>query len=77
LFIPGIVLQLICIFSLPLSGIFAYNYYIWIKKFKGKLRFSFLLRKKNNQVYYLVQTQKEIVTLMDKLVTKYINQKLN
>lgn len=68
--IPGSLFSWLYIISIPLSGIFAYNFYIWTKKMRGKFRFLKYMRKSKGSRNNLAEQRKEIIALTDNLIIK-------
>ncbi len=72
IFIPGPVYTWMYIVLMPLTGFFAYNYYIWSIKNKAKLSFLSGFRKKSRNSILLVKEREEIVKIMDHIAGKYL-----
>ncbi|MFO7658613.1 MAG: 1-acyl-sn-glycerol-3-phosphate acyltransferase [Bacteroidales bacterium] len=72
IFIPGALFSWLYIIMLPLSGIFAYNYYIWWKKLCARFRFIKYSRQHRDSSDFLPKLRKEIVNLTDIIVTKFL-----
>jgi len=52
-------------FSLPVTGIYAFNYYKHWKKFTAKTRYNNLIRKKDNRLAELIELRKSIFKVVD------------
>ncbi len=66
--IPGSLFSWIYIILIPISGIFAYSYYIWFKKQVGKLKFLSYMKKNKGRKDNLIEKRKEIITLVDQII---------
>jgi len=62
-------LTLSFIVTVPFSGLFAFKYYIGIKKWLAKVRFNFMQRFKNNHLLELKETYSSIIYELDKITT--------
>lgn len=64
----NILLNLVFIFSLPLTGLFSFYYYIHLLKLRGKFRWI-LLKKRNKTAYNgLVNGRKEIIRKIEEML---------
>ncbi len=72
-FISPLWIKLAYILTIPLTGLFAFKYYIRIKKLSAKFRYSRLVRKKNNIVQKLIRLRKDIINNMNNIVDKTIS----
>lgn len=69
--IPGRFFSWLYIIFIPVSGIFAYNYYIRMTKLKAKIRFLRYMKKVKGKKRDLILKRKEIITYMDNIVSEY------
>ncbi len=53
---------------LPVTGVFAFDYFIWFKKFRASLRFSFLRNK--TKMKSLVLSRKKIIEKMTDIINR-------
>jgi 1-acyl-sn-glycerol-3-phosphate acyltransferase len=58
---------LIIFLSLPLSGLFAWNYYVQLKRILGGFRIKSLIRNKNEKFDLLRKSHKELIELVEGL----------
>jgi len=63
-------LKLAYIITLPLTGLFAFKYYIRFKKLSARFRYSRLNSKKSSKIHYLKILRKDIISSMDRIVEK-------
>ena len=63
--------SLLFLASLLGSGFFAFRYFIWFKKFRARLRYSWLLRKKDQQVMELQQLRRSVIEIVDSIIEKH------
>ncbi len=63
-------LRLAYVVSLPLSGLFAFEFMIWNRKIFAKLRYNILVLRKNKKIIKFKKLQKEIINKMDEIVKK-------
>ena len=63
--------SLIYIIALPLTGYYALKYFIRIKKVLAKIRFTQLIRKKDDNTLNLISTREKIIEIMDNVINKY------
>ncbi|MBN2215474.1 MAG: 1-acyl-sn-glycerol-3-phosphate acyltransferase [Bacteroidales bacterium] len=73
LIIPGALFSWLYILLIPVSGIFAYSYYIWIKKSVAKFRFIRHTKKVRGKTGDLIHNRKKILDLMDDIILKNLN----
>ena len=73
IFIEPAWLKLAYIISIPLSGIFAFRYYIRLKKLMAKFRYSRLIRVKDKLILQLKALRKDITGTMNKITEHIIN----
>ncbi len=73
LFIPGALFSWLYILCIPISGIFAYRYYIWMKKSISKFRFLRHLKKVNGKSDDLVLKREHILSFTDRFILKHLN----
>ena len=71
--IPGALFSWIYIILIPLSGIFTYTYFIWLKKLKGKLNFLSYMKKNKRKKGNLIEKRVEILSLVDEIILKVQN----
>ena len=57
-------LGLMIFFTLPLSGLFAWNYYMQFRRIKGGFRIRSLIKEKNHEFDLLRENHNELVTLI-------------
>ena len=67
IFVPYWWLKLIVILTLPLTGLFAYNYFISIKKLVAKCRYNIFTLRKNKKLQVLRQLRQEITGTMNEI----------
>ncbi len=72
-FINPLWLKLAYIISLPLSGIFAFRYYIRLQKLMAKFRYSRLVRIKDKMILQLKTLRKDIIGYMNKITVHITN----
>jgi 1-acyl-sn-glycerol-3-phosphate acyltransferase len=72
LMIPGAIFSWLYIIFIPISGIFAYHYYIWIKKSGAKFRFLGYMKNVRGKAGDLILKRKKILSFMDDLVQKHL-----
>lgn len=72
-FISSLWIKLVYILTLPLTGLFAFKYYIRFKKLSAKFRYSKLVRKKNNNIQELKRLRKDIINNMNNIVEMSMN----
>ena len=72
-FINPLWLKLAYVFTIPLTGLFAFKYYIRLKKLSAKFRYSRLVRKKNNNIQELKRLRKDIIDRMNNIVENSIS----
>ena len=72
-FINSLWIKLTYFLTLPFTGLFAFKYYIRLKKLSAKSRYSRLVRKKNNYIQQLKKLRKDIINNMNNIVEKSIN----
>ncbi len=72
LFIPGALFSWLYILCIPISGIFAYNYYIWMKKLGAKFRFLKHLKKVKGKQDNLVHKREKILKFADEIILSYL-----
>jgi 1-acyl-sn-glycerol-3-phosphate acyltransferase len=60
-------LGLIVFVSIPLSGLFAWNYYLLFRRILGGLRIRNLIRKNDEDCLLLVKNHQELVSLISKI----------
>jgi hypothetical protein len=75
LIIPGAFFSWLYIIFIPISGIFAYHYYIWIKKSGAKFRFLRHMKNVRGKAGDLILKRKKILSFLDDLVQKYLKSK--
>jgi len=63
-------LKLAYIITLPLTGLFAFKYYIRFKKLSARFRYSRLNSKKSSKIHDLKILRKDIISSMDRIVEK-------
>jgi 1-acyl-sn-glycerol-3-phosphate acyltransferase len=63
-------LKLAFILTLPLTGLFSFNYYIRLKKLWAKHRYSRMTRKKKGSIHELKRLRADIVGSMDSIVER-------
>ncbi len=56
------------------SGVFAYRYYIFVKKWNAKIRYNRAMRRKNKDVIRMFEVRKNIVSAMDGLVREALSK---
>ncbi|MEA2107492.1 MAG: hypothetical protein U9P82_12385, partial [Bacteroidota bacterium] len=56
-----------CIITLPFTGLFAFHYYIGIKKWFAKIRFKFMQWFKNKHLLEIKKLYTQITEEMDKI----------
>ncbi len=61
------------ILTLPLTGLFAFRYYIKLKKLSARFRYSSLVRKKNSKIHELKILRKDIISSMNRIVEPAIS----
>jgi hypothetical protein len=61
---------LIYLISIPLSGWLAFNYYIWWKKTKAKLRFRQLQDSPGTEKFRMTELRKNIISIMNLIMEK-------
>jgi 1-acyl-sn-glycerol-3-phosphate acyltransferase len=61
------------ILTLPLTGLFAFRYYIKLKKLSARFRYSSLARKKNSKIHELKILRKDIISSMNRIVEPAIS----
>jgi 1-acyl-sn-glycerol-3-phosphate acyltransferase len=54
--------------SLPLTGIFAHIYFIWIKKLRSLWKYQLLTSRKDEQLESLKNLRKNIIAMVDELI---------
>jgi 1-acyl-sn-glycerol-3-phosphate acyltransferase len=64
---PSWLLGLLLFFTLPLSGLFAWNYYLVFRRITGGFRIRSLIREKNEDFELLRKSHSELVTLVARL----------
>lgn len=72
LLIPGALFSWLYIVLMPLTGFFAYKYYIWVRKIGSKLRFLKGLKEKNGYAHSMIKQRREIISIMDHICSKYL-----
>jgi 1-acyl-sn-glycerol-3-phosphate acyltransferase len=70
--IDPIWLKLAYFLTIPLTGLFAFKYYIRLKKLQAKFRYSNLVRRKNGDIQRLKILRRDIIDRMNKIVEKSI-----
>lgn len=60
-------LAILIFISIPLAGLFSWNYYLLLRRIKGGLRIRHMMRKKNEDFILLKNNHAELVTLISKL----------
>jgi hypothetical protein len=60
-------LSILVFLSIPLAGLFAWNYYLLFRRIKGGLHIRNMMRKKNEDFLLLKKNHDELVTLISKL----------
>jgi len=71
LLIPGALFSWIYILFIPISGIFAYNYYIWMKKLGSKFRFLRHMKKVTGKSNDLILEREKILTSADEIILNH------
>jgi hypothetical protein len=66
-------LKLAYFVTIPLTGLFAFKYYIRLKKLWAKFRYSRLVKKKNSNIQKLKKLRKDIVDKMNNIVENSIS----
>ena len=74
IFIDSLWIKLAYFISLPLTGFFAFRYYIRLKKLTAIFRYSRFKRKKNSSIQQLKALRKEIIYSMNKIVEQKIDK---
>jgi hypothetical protein len=59
--------------SLIPSGLFAHMWFIWLKKLRGMWKYSIMTVSKNIRISGLKSLRTEIITLVDGIMTKWLN----
>lgn len=72
IFINPLWLKLAYFVTIPLTGLFAFKYYIRLKKLWAKFRYSRLVKKKNNHIQKLKKLRKDIIDKMNNIVERSI-----
>jgi 1-acyl-sn-glycerol-3-phosphate acyltransferase len=72
IFINPLWLKLLYFLTIPLTGLFAFKYYIRLKKLSAKFRYSRLVRKKNSNILALKKLRTDIITRMNNIVENII-----
>jgi 1-acyl-sn-glycerol-3-phosphate acyltransferase len=72
IFINPLWLKLAYFLTIPLTGLFAFKYYIRLKKLSAKFRYSRLVKKKNNKIQELKRLRKVIIDRMNNVVENSI-----
>jgi 1-acyl-sn-glycerol-3-phosphate acyltransferase len=63
-------LKLAYILTIPLTGLFSFNYYIRLKKLSAKNRYSSMKRKKKSGIHGLKRLREDISVSMDRIIEK-------
>lgn len=71
LFIPGTLFSWCYILCIPISGIFAYNYYIWMKKLGSKFRFLRHMKKVTGKSNDLALRREKILAAADEIILNH------
>jgi 1-acyl-sn-glycerol-3-phosphate acyltransferase len=67
---PDIIHALVYLATLPFMGIIAYHYSVWFKKFRAKVRFTWLKKTKNKTLEQALKIRKEIIEIADSWFSK-------
>ncbi len=67
-FLKDLLCTLLFLISLPLSGALAFRYFILFKKFRGRLRYSLLLRKKDARVMRLRELHTKLAATLKEVI---------
>ncbi len=67
-------IKLAYFFTIPLTGLFAFKYYIRLKKLRAKFRYSSLVRRKNSDIRQLRMLRRDITDSMNKIIEKGIGR---
>ena len=73
IFIDSLWIKLTYFISIPLTGLFAFRYYIRLKKLTARFRYARLRRKKDNSLQQLKALRKDIIDSMNKIVEHNFN----
>ena len=65
-FLRDLLYTLLFLASLPLSGAFAFRYFILFKKFRGRLKYSILLRRKDPRILRLRDLHEKLAATLKK-----------
>jgi 1-acyl-sn-glycerol-3-phosphate acyltransferase len=74
LIIPGAFFSWLYIIFIPISGIFAYHYFTWMKKSCAKFRFLRQMKKVTGKSDGMVLKREKILSFTDKIILKYLNK---
>jgi 1-acyl-sn-glycerol-3-phosphate acyltransferase len=66
-------LKLAYFVTIPLTGLFAFKYYIRLKKLWAKFRYSRLVKKKNSNIQKLKKLRKDIIDKMNNIIENSIS----
>jgi len=72
IFINPLCLKIAYFLTIPLTGLFAFKYYIRSKKLWAKFRYSRLVKKKNNNIEKLKRLRRDIIDKMNDIVENSI-----
>ena len=72
LFIPGALFSWLYILCIPISGIFAYRYFIWMKKSASKFRFLRHMNKVAGKSNDLTLKREKILTFTDEIILNHL-----
>ena len=65
--------SLLYLASLPVAGLFAFRYFIWVRKFMARLRYRRLTVRKDKAVSALQDLRQAIMGTMEAIVSKYVH----
>jgi hypothetical protein len=67
-----LIFKILYIILMPVAGLLSFHYYLEIRKFFSRVRFSDLLRKKDTGLLKLIEKRAEILALMGTIAHKHL-----
>ena len=73
LVVSDFIFSLIYLASLPVTGIIAYHYSVWVKKLRAKFKYNLLKFKKNRTLEEAIKLRNELIKIVDSWFTREVN----